>query len=169
MKHYLPRIAKSRGLALRIPAFHAVPVRPRSDGWTPLRQAEFIGHLAETRSVAKASRAVSMGRESAYRLRTKPGAEGFNAAWDVALARLGTAKGKAQWLAAREAARTALTPHRKVTLPQLEWRVETGIWHVILRGGRYCGVRRKADNRALLTILSRVSVPERDDILELYC
>lgn len=33
----------------RIPLFHAVPTRVCADGWTPLRQAEFIGHLAETR------------------------------------------------------------------------------------------------------------------------
>jgi hypothetical protein len=160
MKHFLPKTYQPRGSARRIPSFHAVPVRIRADGWTPLRQAEFIGQLAETRSVAKAARAVSMGRESAYRLRTRPGAEGFNAAWDVALARLGTAKGRARCIAAMEAAQLALRPSRKVTLPHLQWRMETGIWQVILRDGRYCGVRRKADNSALLAVLGRLPGPE---------
>ena len=169
MKHYFPKPHQPRGPHRQIPSFHAVPVRIRADGWTPLRQAEFIGHLVETRSVAKAARAVSMGRESAYRLRRKPGAEGFCAAWDIALARLGTERGMQRWRAACEAARLALTPHRKVTLPHLEWRVETGIWRVILHAGKYRGVRRKPDNSALLAILSRVPEPDREDILELYC
>ena len=160
MKHYLPKKIQPRGPVRRIPAFHAVPMRVRADGWTALRQAEFIGHLAETRSVAKAARAVSMGRESAYRLRKRDGAEGFNAAWDVALARLGSAKGQAQCAAAIEAARLALRPSRKVTLAHLQWRMETGIWQVILRAGRYRGVRRKPDNSALLALLGRLPGPE---------
>nr|WP_298895715.1 hypothetical protein [uncultured Altererythrobacter sp.] len=160
MKHYFPKKHRARGPVRPIPSFHAVPVRFRADGWTPLRQAEFIGHLAETRSVAKAARAVSMGREGAYRLRTKPGSEGFSAAWDVALARLGTAKGRAQCAAPAEYARLALRASRKVTLEQLQWRMETGIWQVILRDGRYRGVRRKADNSALLALLRRLPGPE---------
>ena len=71
----------------RIPAFHPVPLSPRSDGWTHERQAQFIGVLAETRSVLAACRRISMGRESAYRLRKPPGAAGFAAAWDAALER----------------------------------------------------------------------------------
>src|SRR5687768_738078 len=69
----------------RLPAFHPVPIRTRSDGWTPVRQAEFIGMLAETGSVSAAAEFVGMARETAYRLRRKPGAEEFAHAWDVAL------------------------------------------------------------------------------------
>ncbi|WFL77633.1 hypothetical protein P7228_00795 [Altererythrobacter arenosus] len=137
-------------------------MRIRADGWTPLRQAEFIGHLAETRSVGAAARAVGMARESAYRLRERPGAEGFCAAWDVAMARLGTKAGEQRWLAAQWAARVALRPHRKVTLAELHWRVDTGIWQVILRGGRYAGVRRKPDNSAVLALLGRVREPAKE-------
>ncbi len=157
MKLYRPSTPRPRKLALRIPPFHAVPVRLRADGWTPVRQAEFIGHLAATRSVSAAARAVSMGRESAYRLRARAGAAGFAAAWDVCLARGGLQAGGSQAGMARavEAARTALRPARKVTIQQLEWRIETGIWTVLLRGGCYVGARRKPDNSALLALLSR--------------
>ena len=44
----------------RLPAFHPLPCA-RHDGRTAARQADFIGMLAETRSVAKAARAVAMG------------------------------------------------------------------------------------------------------------
>ncbi len=37
-------------------------------------------------SVAKAAQAVGKGKTSAYALRTVPGAEGFAAAWDTAVA-----------------------------------------------------------------------------------
>ncbi len=155
MKHFLPHTPRPRAPVVGIPPFHAVPVRLRADGWTPLRQAEFIGHLAQTRSVAKAARCVSMARESAYRLRRRAGAEGFVAAWDAALARTGTQRGRERLLAAREAARAALRPSWKVTLAQLEWRVDTGVWQVILHAGRYAGVRSKPDNSALLALLAR--------------
>jgi hypothetical protein len=78
MKSYPANIARPRA----IPLFHAVPVRDRHDGWTPRRQAAFIGHLAETRSVSEAARRVEMARESAYQLRRRPGAGSFCAAWD---------------------------------------------------------------------------------------
>ncbi|NVE94914.1 hypothetical protein [Altererythrobacter lutimaris] len=139
----------------RIPPFHAVPVRQRSDDWTPLRQAEFIGHLAETGCVREAARRVGMQRETAYRLRTRRGAESFAAAWDAAVAR---GRNRAAPLTASSSiARDRARPHRKVTLCELAWRVETGIWRVRLRAGRYSGVSRKADNSALLTLLARCS------------
>ena len=71
----------------RVPAFTPVPLRYRRDGWTPGRQADFLGHLAEAGSVAAAARHVGRSRESAYRLRDKPGAGSFAAAWDSILAR----------------------------------------------------------------------------------
>ena len=65
MKHYPPPPPPSMPKPRRrIPAFHPVPVASRTDGWTARRQALFIGYLAQTRSVAKAARMVSMGRES---------------------------------------------------------------------------------------------------------
>lgn len=64
-----------------------LPVRrkPRKDGWTPQRQREFIGALAESGSIEHAAMRVQMSPSSAYRLRRSPGAEQFSAAWDVAL------------------------------------------------------------------------------------
>ncbi|KWV94354.1 hypothetical protein ASS64_11140 [Erythrobacter sp. AP23] len=112
------------------------------------------------RSVAAAARAVSMARETAYRLRERPGAKGFAAAWDVALARRHSPAGRARLDAALDAARAALKADRKVTIPQLEWRVETGIWQVMLRRGRYVGVVRKPDESALLALISRTNRAE---------
>ena len=120
-----------------------------------MRQAEFIGHLAATRSVAAAARGVSMARETAYRLRARPGAQGFAAAWDVALGAVRSEAGRARLEAALEAARAARQADRKVTIPELEWRVASGVWQVMLRGGRYVGVVRKPDETALLALLSR--------------
>jgi hypothetical protein len=143
----------------RIPAFHAVPVRIRKDGWTPLKQAEFIGHLAETRCVATAARAVGMRRETAYRLRSRAGAESFCAAWDAALSDGGDLAAR---LGAVERAFAATRPNRKVTLRELEWRSETGLWHVLMKRGRYVGVRQKPDNCALLALVSRVDRSQAD-------
>ena len=56
--------------------------RHRADGWTPETQASFIRALESMGSVGKASRAVGMGRRSAYRLRDRAGAQSFAAAWD---------------------------------------------------------------------------------------
>lgn len=155
MKHYAPRSAPPAIPPLTLPPFHAVQTRPRADGWTPRRQAGFIGWLAQTRSVTAAARHVSMARETAYRLRERPGAEGFAAVWDMALAPRTTQAGLERFFAAREAALAALKPHRKVTLGQLEWRYQTGKWRVILHGGKFAGVLQQADNDALLALLRR--------------
>jgi hypothetical protein len=69
-----------------IPEFTPVPVRARRDGWTPARQRAFIAALHSTRSVTKAVEATGMTRESAYRLRSRSGAEGFAAVWDSVFA-----------------------------------------------------------------------------------
>ena len=68
-------------------AYKWVPVlrRPRSDGWTPQRQVDFIAALADTGCVEHAAKAAGMSVKSCYRLRRAPGAENFAAAWDVAL------------------------------------------------------------------------------------
>ncbi|HQQ09507.1 MAG TPA: helix-turn-helix domain-containing protein [Novosphingobium sp.] len=125
----------------RVPAFHPVPSRPRADGWTPLRQAEFLGHLALTRSVSAAARAVGMARETAYRLRRRAGAEGFAAAWDAVLG--------------------APPPGRKVTPPDLFQRLSSGTLRPVMRRGQVLGVVQKPDNAALLMLIARLDRAER--------
>lgn len=67
--------------------FTPVPLsRARHDGWSPDRQRRFITALATLGSVNAAARTVGSSRTGAYRLRTRPGAESFAAAWDAALA-----------------------------------------------------------------------------------
>ena len=125
----------------RIPAFHPVPLSPRSDGWTHERQAHFIGVLAETRSVLAACRRISMGRESAYRLRKRPGAAGFAAAWDAALGK----------------------PHEPVDLSSAKstgldagTRFQSGRLQVVMDAGKFVGIRRKPDHSAHLQHLARL-------------
>ena len=125
----------------RIPAFTPVPLRARKDGWTPVRQAEFLGLLAQTRSITKAATWVGMSRESAYRLRRKPGAEEFVAAWDAIL---GVAEA------------SGINERPKVTLERLFQRIRKGRYRPVLRGGRYVATIRKPDNRALLAALTRL-------------
>jgi hypothetical protein len=66
--------------------FTPVPLaRVRHDGWTADRQGKFLQVLSLTGTVDAAARAVGMSRVSAYKLRQRPGAESFAAAWDRAL------------------------------------------------------------------------------------
>lgn len=65
--------------------FTPVPVRPRHDGWTPVRQNAFILALAETACVEEACAAVGMSPRSAYTLCARPDAGSFRQAWDLAL------------------------------------------------------------------------------------
>lgn len=66
--------------------FKPVPIaRARHDGWSPQRQCRFVAALLTTGSVNAAAKAVGSTRTSAYRLRGRPGAESFAAAWDAAL------------------------------------------------------------------------------------
>lgn len=67
-------------------AFDPVPItRARHDGWSPERQRRFIEALARLGSVHAAAHAVGSSRTGVYRLRAKPGAESFAAAWDAVL------------------------------------------------------------------------------------
>ena len=143
MKHYSPPPpARAEPLTRRrIPAFHAVPVGPRADGWTPRRQAAFIGYLAETGSVLAAARRVSMGRESAYRLRKRRGAAGFAAAWDAAL-------GKPH-------APVDLSSAKSTGLPAA-WRCHAGLMTVVMKAGRFHGSYCKDDANALMQHLARL-------------
>ncbi len=66
--------------------FTPVPVgRTRHNGWSEMQQKRFIAALSVMGSVRHAARAVGMGRQSAYRLRERGGAESFARAWDEAL------------------------------------------------------------------------------------
>jgi hypothetical protein len=65
--------------------FTPVPVLPCFDGWTPVRQRDFILALSVMGSVLHAVRAVGKTKQSAYAQRKRPGAESFAAAWDTAL------------------------------------------------------------------------------------
>ncbi len=142
MKHYPPPSPRAAPPPpRRIPAFHPVPVGVRQDGWTPERQAQFIGMLAQTRSVLAAARAVSMGRESVYRLRKRPGAAGFAAAWDAALGK----PHEAVDLASTKS--TGLLP---------DYRHRTGRLQVKMYQGRFTAIAHKPDNSALLQHLARL-------------
>ena len=140
----------------RVPPFTPVPTRPRADGWTALKQAEFIGMLAQTGSVSEAAAFVGMARETAYRLRRKPGAESFCAAWDMALRVAGVRR-----------APPGTPPAWKVT-PAEPWRAMIGTrWRVVLRNGRYCGSVREAHNSAILAHLNQLDRAAREGRAEL--
>ena len=136
MKRY-PRKKHRRSGLRHVPAFSPVPTRRRTDGWTPTRQAAFLGALAETRSVAAAARKVRMARETAYRLRKLRGAESFAAAWDAVLG--------------RETSRP-----RKVTPEERARRAIDGLLKPVMYRGRHVGTMRKADNSALLGHVARL-------------
>ena len=148
MKHYDPPEPRSAPhTRRRIPAFHPVPVGPRHDGWTSERQAQFIGMLAQTRSVVAAARAVSMARESAYRLRKRPGAAGFAAAWDAAV---GTPH---EGVDLRSTNATGLPAHH---------RFASGLIVTRMDRGRYVGSAIKPDNDALLQHMAALDRATRD-------
>jgi hypothetical protein len=134
MSNESPPIVRPRRRLLRVPAFYPVPLRATHHGWTPERQAHFIGWLAETGSVSAACERVGMSRKGAYQLRKKPGAESFAAAWDAALG----------W------------PVRKVTIDEWDILVHDGLLQPRFRRGRYVGFRRKSDPALLSRLLRQV-------------
>ncbi len=68
--------------------FTPVPhTRPRRNSITPDLQREFIAQLAATGIVSQAARRIGKSLEAIYKLRARPGAEGFRAAWEAALDR----------------------------------------------------------------------------------
>jgi hypothetical protein len=60
---------------------------PRRNSITPERQRAFIAALAATGIVKQAALAIGASLEALYRLRNQRGAEGFSAAWEVAIDR----------------------------------------------------------------------------------
>jgi hypothetical protein len=117
----------------RVPPFYPVPVRPMHNGWTPRRQADFLGYLAETGSVSAACARVGKSREAAYKLRRRPDAESFAAAWDAALG----------------------APARELTIEDLEYLAMRGMIRPVMRNGKYVGARQKPDNSTLLRLIAR--------------
>ena len=63
------------------PYLHA---RPRRNSITPELQRRFVAVLAASGIVVQAARAIGKSMEALYKLRARPGAEGFAAAWDEA-------------------------------------------------------------------------------------
>jgi hypothetical protein len=110
-----------------------------------VRQAEFIGMLAQTGSVSAAAAFVGCSRETAYRLRRRDGAEEFAHAWDVALAIAGVLPPSAVTGGAR-----------KVTGPPTWRQVSDGLWRPVLRRGAYAGSLHKPDNSALLALMAQL-------------
>jgi hypothetical protein len=122
----------------RIPDFVPVPLRTRCDGWTPVRQGEFVGWLAQTGSVAQAAAFVGCSRASAYALRRRAGAEGFAAAWAVAAA-----------------GGLVDAPRRKLTPDEVAVAAITGVVRAVFRRGRYAGTRVVPQGSALLRHLAQ--------------
>jgi len=125
--------------------FAPVPGRARHDGWTPDRQRAFIHALGRSGLVGAAARAVGMSAKSAYRLRDRPGADGFRAAWDAALD-----QGRAM------ACSTAI-----------ERAMEGEIVPVFYRGVQV-GERRRYDNRLLMTAMRQYRPDPRGSMAALH-
>jgi hypothetical protein len=84
--------------------------------------------------VEGACRAIGMGRESAYRLRKRPGAAGFAAAWDAALGKPHSAVDLAS---------------AKSTGLDAEYRCRMGLLQVVMERGRFVGTDWKDDINVL--------------------
>jgi hypothetical protein len=146
-----PRLAAVlESLPLGELAFTPVPVKARRDGWTVGRQIGFVHRLALCGCVATAARLVGMSRESAWRLRARPGAESFAAAWDRA----------AGWGADRLA---------ELGLE----RCLMGEVRDVYYRGRKVGTRTCFDNRLLIAVLNRTPeppnpVPPGEELLDYY-
>ena len=67
-------------------AFTPVALAARRNGWTPERQRRFVSALANCGCVKLAASAAGISARSAYRLRDRPDAAEFAAAWDAAQA-----------------------------------------------------------------------------------
>ena len=60
--------------------FEPARLRAQHNGWSPMLQRRFVLALARGAGPAEAARALGMSRQSAYRLRARPGGESFAAA-----------------------------------------------------------------------------------------
>jgi hypothetical protein len=93
-KRKIPRQATSRVAFAEVgfpdddPLLDFAPYRhkqPRGNSITPPVQRAFIAQLAATGIVVQAAAHVGKSMEALYKLRERPGAEGFRRAWDEAL------------------------------------------------------------------------------------
>ncbi|WP_305095616.1 hypothetical protein [Croceibacterium aestuarii] len=67
-------------------SFRPVPHKaPRRNSITAARQRAFVAELAASGIVTQAALAIGASKEALYKLRNRPGAEAFAAAWDEAL------------------------------------------------------------------------------------
>ena len=120
--------------------FMPVPhVAARSNSITPDVQRAFIAQLATTGIVKDAARHVGKSLEALYKLRARPGAEGFRAAWDAALDR-GVARLEDSALA----------------------RAIQGEERLVLHQGKVVGVERR-HNEALVMFFLRTRLAHRYD------
>jgi hypothetical protein len=105
-----PRTRRPRRLKAAGVTFAPVPLRRlRHDGWSPERQQRFLAALYACGCVATAAEAIGMTARSAYRLRARPGAEAFAAAWDRLLRE---ARGRAFDYAVEKALTQDFVPRR---------------------------------------------------------
>lgn len=113
-------------------AFTPVVSRRRQGGWTAARQRAFIAALQDGVSVRAAARCVGLSVQSAYKLRERPDADSFAAAWDLAME-----------MAEDDAAMVA---HEQGVVGELR---------PIYYRGKLIGQRRVFNNRLLLALLKR--------------
>ena len=103
----------------------------------PERQRAFIAHLAATGIVKQAALHIGASLEALYKLRKRPGAEGFDKAWDAAVDR-GVARLEDTALA----------------------RAIEGEERLVVSGGKVLGIERR-HNEALVMFLLRQRRAER--------
>lgn len=110
--------------------FTPVPRRTRKDGWTVERQRAFIDTLARSGSLRVAAAVVNMSEAGAIYLRTQPGAESFDAAWDAAVA------------TGSERVRNRLVDHALNGIPE-----------DVYYAGKVVGERRRFNHRSMMWIV----------------
>ena len=82
--HIAPEPEEDDPLLAFAPFLHKAP---RRNSITPDLQRRFVATLATTGIVKLAAKRIGKSLEALYKLRARPGAEGFAAAWDAALER----------------------------------------------------------------------------------
>ena len=82
--HVAPEPEEDDPLLAFAPFLHTAP---RRNSITPALQRRFVATLAATGIVKVAAKRIGKSLEALYKLRARPGAEGFAGAWDTALER----------------------------------------------------------------------------------
>ena len=138
--HTAPEPEEDDPLLTFAPFLHTAP---RRNSITPALQRRFVATLAATGIVKVAAKRIGKSLEALYKLRARPGAEGFAGAWDAALER-GAAR--LEDMAMERALLGTRTP--------------------IVSGGEILGHWDKPDN-ALLRFLLRHRLPDRYGVHDL--